>query len=387
MNVSDVNKLQERSYITYSKGNEIHSKDLCLENDSASQNRVSPSATFSDLPTELVSMILNVIPKLYSPKESMQQLSVLMLVNKELFFEAIKVKHRIFFSEFEKLLVDSADIDSQSPEYQMDWCERATSRITQKTEFSYNQTNFGIDFIINKVQHICFDFVFFSSTVNQCNKLMDMVFHALLKKTNIKTLDLPLSSECNYDKYKFTSNFLWVLHKNSELSSIPFFCVDSDEFDIKYIPTLLQLLSGKNIDSFSLGLDKNKRPALNAFSKYLKNINIKEFSADFAGLANGEALHLIENLPEKLKTISLSCNNIDRNGAKNIFKKLQNIDVQYLDLTGNHLSGYKADDLRAISNFLTLETVRLSGCHLDNERHKFSGIKNKHGADIEFLWD
>ncbi len=387
MNITDVNALQKYSYATHYRGNEINSKDPLLDNNTGHQNMAPPSATFADLPTELVDMILNTIPKLYSPKESAQQLSTLMLVNKEFYYKAIKIKRNIFGAEFKELLADGANIGLESPKSQMDWCQKKLIEATKRTEFSYIQIQAGIEFIISKVQHVHVEFA--QSPLNgiQRDKVMDMIFQALLKKTNIKTLDLLFPSEINYDKYKFTSNFLWVLHKNPELSGIPRFSVDSDEFDIRYIPTLLQLLSGKNIDHFSLSTDRNKRPALNTFSKYLKNIHIEEFAADSSGITNEDISHLIGNFPAKLENIDLSFNHIDHDGAKLLFNGLQNTNVQCLNLEGNNLYGYKADDLRVISNFLALEEVLLSSCHLENERHKFSGIKNKHGVDIEFSWD
>src|ERR1700760_3382382 len=98
-----------------------------------------PSATFSDLPTELVDMILNTIPKLYSPKEAAQQLSILTLVNKEFYFKAKKIHSIIFADQFKKLFLDSEDPVLKSPEYQMRWCERYLLEVARKTEFSYSQ--------------------------------------------------------------------------------------------------------------------------------------------------------------------------------------------------------------------------------------------------------
>ncbi len=395
MDIPGANNLQKYSYTTYYRGNEIDSAEPLLNNNSINANTAS-STNFSKLPTELVEMILNSIPKLYSPEESVCQLSVLMQANKMLLSLAEKIRGKVFIYEFEKLFIDSTDINLKSAEEQMNWCKEAISKIVRKPEFSRSQIQFYIGCIISKVQYIWIDFYFPRLDSGKSNEIIDIIFHCLLKKTNIKILDLHtnLPHSSNYDRYKFTSNFVLILNQNPGLSRIPHLDIESDSLDAELMQSLLASLSDKVIPSFTLqmvpnftsGIDKYKGPELKTFSRYLKRIKIKNLTVKVGDIKNEDILRLIGNLPTYLDSLSLGINLIHHDGANLLFNSLKHTEIQYLTLECYDLKSFKAKDVKSISNFLALKKVNLNNTAPKDEVVKLYDIKNKYGEEIEFSY-
>ncbi len=319
-------------YNINSMHNEVKSKENCiipfsgngnceknpirqlLEGNNKSPSKLISHAGFIGLPPELINMILKALKELYlsaasqeydlpqAHKKYAQQLSGLARVNKQLFSHVMPIRHEIFHSEFMSLLIKSLqkflpekksdavkisgllsfnlakkmisenlrndNIGLEDPKNQSEWCKNTIIEIAKKTEFGRSQVKFGIDYIINKIQHLSFDFDSSLSDSIHFNNIMDMIFSSILKKNNIKTFKMPLNEKINYKRLMAVLRF--ILRKNPELTDISYVHINSNLLELNSIQDLLQLLSGKNVDTLSLEGNWNKGLIL----KYLKNINI-----------------------------------------------------------------------------------------------------------------
>ncbi len=374
-------------------------------------------SNFSNWPAELVREFFKNMAKPYVFIKTTHELALCMTINYASYKQIqwlvkydpiIKPewdKDKLFLTKLESLLQSDIDILSASAQVQMKWCFEKIFAIAEDSTFTDNQMQFGIERIIKQVQHLRLPLLLLNP--DQENKIGDIVFDSLLKRTNIKSFSLSVD---DYNPSKFMRKFLKVLNNNSELSYVPDLALESHRLSLEEMESLMQALADKNIDYFELGRTPNRpyksgeeyelyeeyesykdysleeKGALSILSKYLKDIKIKYLIADDSDLCQPSVLNILKNLPAGVETISLRENHFCKETIELIFEALQDTEVYSLDLSNNSLDNYDAKHLKGISNSLALEKVHLIECY-DIDPSNFYGIQNKYGEDINFIFE
>lgn len=348
-------------------------------------------STFNKLPIELIDTILEHIAKPYIPIESTQQLFSCMRINK-LFLDRVKkiLKDKKIFSAWNrdkefingfKELHGSSYIKYTNKARQTKWCKNKLNAMRKDDSLHQNQMVYGFKRVIEKVRHIELSLLYIKHAGRNA------IFDSLLKRSNIKSLNLYIGYEDNLPKKRYVETIAKILNKNQKLVDISSLSFDKNTLNIEDIDPLMQALLNKKVHRLHFnGVIINKE-TVKIFAKHLKKLDINFLSIDSAGLGNEGAKYLVENLPKNLKTLSLNNNNIDATATKYIFNKLKDTKIEYIYFSNNNLSGFQANDFKKIASFSSIREVHLMYCGLFDSKPDFTEIKNKNKNTIYIAFE
>ncbi len=342
------------------------------------------------MPPELIDIIINfAIRPPYIPIEYARLLCKLRLVSRY-FYDRVTSQiltnsniksgwndDKVFITKgVKKILGYSWRIKYLDKKSQENWCKHKVKIIAENKLLHSNQVEFCFKKIINKIQH-AYLWLYLFNDISIC-KILDV----LSKKSNLKSLELNVGVNNSYCNKECTEKIITTLEKNKKLHHISHLCLDRNVLDIKKLDQFMQALLNKKIQYLIFQFNPIYDKGAKIISKYLKSLYIYRLEIMSAELGNESVKILIENLPKGLRDLSLTYNNINKNGAEIFFKGLESTKIEKASLQGNDLSGYQADHLRETAKFSTLELISLYDCNLDESKSNFKKIKNINKKEI-----
>ncbi len=369
------------------------------------RNKVMPSIDFSiapvknravdtdrQIPPEVVDIILAYVTKPYIPIESTQKLFLLMRIN-SIFLNRVRIilksdevnlnwnRDKDFIGDFRKSLKWKKHIKYLSKTKQRKWCDHSVDAIVKNHTLHPNQLACGIKRTLEIVRHIKLSLAYITPVGRHA------ILDSLSKRIDLKSLDLYVGYESRFVKQKYAETVIEILNKNAALVDVPYLGFIGNTFNIEKLDTLMGALLNKKVGTLSFDAIQINEGILKRCSENLKRLDVNYFSINSAILSREGMKFLIYNLPNNLKKLSLKANNIDKDMAKFIFENLKNTEVEHIYLSKNSLSGFQADDLRKISEYLSVKEIHLYHCGLYNKRYDFAGMLNKNKKEIEFFFE
>ncbi len=348
--------------------------------------------TARQIPPEVVDIILAYVAKPYIPIESTQKLFLLMRINST-FLNRVKIilknddvnvnwnRDKDFIGKVEKSLKWKKHIKYLSKVKQRKWCDHSVDAIVKNRILHPNQLVYEVKRILERVRHIKLSLAYMTPVGRHA------ILDSLSKRTDLKSLDLCVGCESRFVKQKYAEAVIEILNKNTALVEIPYLGFVGTTFNIEKLDTLMGALLNKKVGALSFDIIRINEKILKKCSENLKRLDVNYLSINSAALSREGMKILIVNLPRNLKKLSLKADNIDKDMAKFIFENLQDTEVEYIYLSKNNLSGFQTDDLRKISEHLSVKEMHLYHCGLCYKQYDFAGMLNKNKKEIEFFFE
>ncbi len=347
--------------------------------------------TARQIPPEVVDIILAYVTKPYIPIESTQKLFLLMRINST-FLNRVKIilkndgvnlnwnRDKEFIGKVEQSLKWKKYIKYLSKVKQRKWCDHSVDAIVKNRILHPNKIAYEVKKNLERVRHIKLSLAYITPVGRHA------ILDSLSKRTDLKSLDLYVGCESRFVKQKYAEAVIEILNKNTALVEIPYLGFVGTTFNIEKLDTLMGALLNKKVGALSFDIIRMNEEILKKCSENLKRLDVDCLSINSAALSREGMKLLILNLPRNLKDLSLKADNIDKDMAKFIFENLQGTEVECIYLSKNNLSGFQFDDLRKISEYLSVNEIHLYHCGLYYKRYDFAGMLNKNKKEIEFFF-